>query len=485
MSHRILVSEVPELLEIWDWETNTISPQKISRGSNQKVWWICLNGHESYQQSPHQKTSRSSGMGCPKCNIANRAKKHTDELLAQRGSIADTHSHLIPEWDCTKNSTSPHDILAGSHMKIWWKCQNCGNSFQMTPNSRTTKGYGCPRCSVEKRGLDKRRRLLGRYGSLRESHPLIANEWDYSLNADNPDMVHSGMPDKRWWKCLHGHESYEQAIRDRVRRGYGCPKCQGEVHTSFPEQAIFYYVNNVFPDAINRYKQGGFELDILVESRRIGFEYDGLYWHRRKTERECRKDEHFKELGITVIHIKEYDQKRPMGIESPNVIWIPWHSDGRHIDEALSKVFDVLGITNRDIDIQRDRQKIWARYLSARKQRSLMSTYPTIAEEWDYERNLIEPDMVLPYSNKKVYWVCKCCNNHYEMVIGDRTGKNSGCPLCGINRRNNKQYQVKISNCKRIRSFRRENPSMSIADCARTLELSYPTVKKYWNWDDE
>ena len=34
----------PELLDEWDYEKNNklgIFPEKVSRGSNEKVWWIC------------------------------------------------------------------------------------------------------------------------------------------------------------------------------------------------------------------------------------------------------------------------------------------------------------------------------------------------------------------------------------------------------------------------------------------------------------
>jgi len=92
------------------------------------------------------------------------------------------------------------------------------------------------------------------------------------------------------------------------------------------------------------------------------------------------------------------------------------------------------------------------------------------------------PDVVTPYSRKKVHWICPDCGNRYEMVIGDRTGeKHCGCPPCGFAKRNQRQRLVQEKNIKTIASFRINNPDATIAECARSVGLSYPTVKKYWD----
>lgn len=61
-----LVTTHPQILEEWDYSKNTISPSKITYASHKKVWWICNKGH-SWQAPPY---SRTSGKGCPECNIS-------------------------------------------------------------------------------------------------------------------------------------------------------------------------------------------------------------------------------------------------------------------------------------------------------------------------------------------------------------------------------------------------------------------------------
>lgn len=59
----------------------------------------------------------------------------------------------------------------------------------------------------------------------------------------------------------------------------------------------------------------------------------------------------------------------------------------------------------------------------------LQTKNPMLASEWDYERNGdLTPNMVLPRSMKKVWWVCKK-GHHFEATIDNRT-VGSGCPIC-------------------------------------------------------
>lgn len=58
--------QYPKLLDEWDYEKNVpLLPDYFSRGSNQKVWWKCKNGH-SWQA---QISNRCNGTGCPKCKM--------------------------------------------------------------------------------------------------------------------------------------------------------------------------------------------------------------------------------------------------------------------------------------------------------------------------------------------------------------------------------------------------------------------------------
>ena len=67
------------------------------------------------------------------------------------------------------------------------------------------------------------------------------------------------------------------------------------------------------------------------------------------------------------------------------------------------------------------------------KQGSLLTNYPELMKEWDYERNSqlgLDPERLLPGSHKKAWWICKTCGRNWFAVIGNRT-KGHGCTICG------------------------------------------------------
>lgn len=55
----------------------------------------------------------------------------------------------------------------------------------------------------------------------------------------------------------------------------------------------------------------------------------------------------------------------------------------------------------------------------------------TLLDEWDYEKNDIDPKEIDYDSTKKVFWKCKKCDFNFELSVNARTNfYNSGCPLC-------------------------------------------------------
>ena len=59
--------------------------------------------------------------------------------------------------------------------------------------------------------------------------------------------------------------------------------------------------------------------------------------------------------------------------------------------------------------------------------------YPSIAKEWNYILNFNGPEEYLPYSNKRVSWICE--NGHqWEDKINNRTVNGLTCPYCNGSR---------------------------------------------------
>ena len=84
---------------------------------------------------------------------------------------------------------------------------------------------------------------------------------------------------------------------------------------------------------------------------------------------------------------------------------------------------------NINVDVNRDRQKIWSQYIFSEKNNSLQALYPQIADEWDYKLNEgLQPDQVSIGSHKKFHWICEK-GHRYEIDIKHRVS-GTGCPYC-------------------------------------------------------
>lgn len=190
----------PELIPEWS-DKNMLTPQKVSFGSNQMVWWIGACEHE-WQASPK---ARSNGAGCPYCS--------GKRVLQGVNDLATIDSHLVDEWDTEKNDISPVEVTAGSSKVVWWK-DKYGHTWQASIKNRVN-GSGCPYCSGNK--------VLRGFNDLATLYPEIAAEWSEKNLSIRPTEVLPFSNKKVWWKCKKGHE-WKTLISDRTR-GSGCPYC--------------------------------------------------------------------------------------------------------------------------------------------------------------------------------------------------------------------------------------------------------------------
>lgn len=337
----------------------------------------------------------------------------------------------MKEWDDNTNSSMglfPEVLSPYSHKKASWKCYSCGNVWIAAINSRS-RGRGCPNCKVKK--ISQALRKVKPKNSLFERFPHIAEEWHPTKNETiTPKDVNSGSSDKYWWKCKYGHE-WEATVNNRTSSHTNCPKCSDEMHTSFPEQAVFYYLSHHFA-CQNRALIENREVDIYIPDKSIGIEYDGRYYHKKADRiREEEKDAFLHDIGVRIIRIKEdtFNQVEPNCIH-----YIYSSSNYRQLDWAISELLKMFNI-EEVVDVDANQVDILGQYVQSIKDSSLQAKYPELAEEWDVDSNNgIAPDMISAGSHKKVFW--RCNENHtYCASINARVryykqGKSFGCPYC-------------------------------------------------------
>ena len=393
----------PTIAKEWNYEMNNrLTPENVLPNSHKKVWWICEKGHE-YQAFI---LDRNRGTGCPYCS-GRLAIKGENDLLTINPSLAS-------EWNHERNGNfTPKNILPNSNKKVWWRCKN-GHEWQAVVCTRN-KGAGCPYCAGQL--------PIAGYNDLQTSNPFISKEWNYAKNNGlTPTDVMPNSNISVWWICEKGHE-WRATIYHR-NNGQGCPACNSESHTSFPEYAIVYYLTKYNCDVVHLYKDRGYELDIYIPSKKTAIEYDGYIWHKNKDRKDLLKNQKCLKDGITLYRIRE-------GLPPLNDTSIDFVVQERQDDLSfiIQKMLSEILEFAIDVDLVRDYIDIQNLREFTEKQNSLLAIRPDLAKEWNYAKNeKLKPEHCTSNSGKRVWW--RCSNGHeWQDTIAHRNA-GRGCPYC-------------------------------------------------------
>ncbi len=416
------------LLAEWHGEKNLLlTPKDVAKASNKIVWWKCsCCGHE-WQSNVNQ---RYRGGGCRKCGY--RRVSISRRTPKAGHALQDKCPELSVEWHPTKNGdVTPSQVPFKSNRKAWW-LGRCGHEWEASICGRTG-GNGCPVCANLK--------IIEGYNDLASTFPEVAAEWHPTKNGNltAKDVV-SKANKKVWWQCsLCGHEW--EAVIARRANGHGCPKCAKGQWTSFPEKAIAYYLGLVGLDVCENYRADwleNFELDIFIPSLNLGIEYDGYAWHQNAMRDET-KNRLCQDKGVHLIRIRE-DGCVPIDGNDGMFYYLSGRSD-QHLNEAIQYLFNTIendfGFRSPNaikIDVVTDRMEIYKLIEFRTRESSLAAAFPELVFEWNYERNgALQPELVLPYSDKKVWWKCQKHGHEWEAVVKSRS-KGRSCPICSGNR---------------------------------------------------
>ena len=383
-----------------------IDLSSITLGSNKKIWWKCEKEHEWEAKI----SDRSQGNGCPYCS--------NKKILVGYNDLATTNPELARKWHPTKNGNlTPRDVTKGSGKIVWW-LDECGHEYEKSVANKNS-GQKCPFCNNTK--------VLVGFNDLATTNPELVMQWHPTKNGNlTPYNITARSIKRVWWKCdVCGHE-WDTVLSVRIDRKSGCPKCNSERSTSFPEQAIYYYCSKYF-NAYNRYIIKNVEVDIYLQDISTAVEYDGMYYHssHEKKERDCRKDVILKRNSIRLFRIIESDENKCDG----NNIYFKVDSNYRELTWAIKKLLQYLNINKIDINLDLDSNKIYESYISLVKSNSVEKKHPELIKEWNYEKNgVLKPNMISCNSGKKIWW--KCNKGHeWQASVSNRV-KNHNCPYC-------------------------------------------------------
>ena len=211
----------PDIAKEWDYEKNApLTPDKVFTFANKKVWWKCANGHSWNTLI----STRSNGSQCPYCSEI--------ELLPGYNDLKSKYPALALEWSDKNLPLLPSAVNEKSTKNVWWKCRKCGYEWQGVIKARVN-GQQCPVC------LNKV--VLKGYNDLVTTDHAVVEDWDYERNgSDLPEHYHRSSMYYVWWHGKCGH-SWRDKIANHVIKHKGCPICEEEFDTLFPQLLLMYY----------------------------------------------------------------------------------------------------------------------------------------------------------------------------------------------------------------------------------------------------
>lgn len=425
-----LLSVMPDLAKEWHFEKNkALTPADVCVKSNRLVWWKIIEerfGKTFVLEWQATVANRTNGNGCP------YTSKPPKRLMKGFNDLASTNPNIASLWHPEKNnSIYPDMIFEFTNREYWWmhQVQKNGKTFlhecQTRPHSVTENS--CPIC----------------HGIKVITHPDIAKQWGSSNNALCIQDITEGSNKEVSWLCNDCGNKWKATVNNRTS-GSGFPKCAFRYSTSFPEQAIYYYLKKPFSNCINRDTDvlNALELDIYLPDEKITIEYNGL-WSRDSKQKQKTDEQTIQmchEKGILLIRVCEH---KLLTEHNPSVHLIhckenKYYSHLDFVMLCISKELMNVGCLQQPINanIELHHQDIRAQYVQTVKDRSLAKKFPDLLFEWDYEKNgHLTPDNITFGSSKKIWWkhtIIKRGEGHvhtWQATVNSRT-RGNGCPIC-------------------------------------------------------
>ena len=428
------IADVPEMLELWDFDKNPEDPKTVSSISRLPYYWKCkLCGYE-WPTTPRTRT-RTKGK-CPACKGTGKRPDTIKDI-----------PFLMEQWDFNKNTVDPATILISSKKKFFWKCKKCGKEWPTSPQSRYDAKGKCPSCDSNKSvqpgvndvftlvpelkkiydfeknknidiehqgwssreriackcpdcerewttiinsqilkegdsyriiGCDHKNRKTRQHVPFVSESPTLMRFWDNEKNSLDPSTTSSASDIAAYWKCPDCGYSWSAGIRSRDRsKNSKCPCCQNL---------------KKFVPGIND------ALTLLPDLKRL-YDFE-------------------KNVGIDPLSLRIGDQSTYYWWKCPDCGY-EWSSTiTTRLDRKDGKI------------IVRQCQNC---YYNSPDRLATVASKNKLMKFWDFEGNKklgLDPNLLSSHSADDAKWRCKKCGYHWTAKIRSRNGASDGCPNC-------------------------------------------------------
>lgn len=470
----------PELAAEWS-DKNEITPNDVTAGSHERVWWKGKCGHE-WKVSVG---NRTYGSGCPYCTTRATLKGFNDlvtlrpDLVAEwnyekngdlkpedfrpfarkkvwwrcknghewqaslngrsRGygcricsnkvvlkgfnDLASQRPDLAAEWSDKNLPVTPDSIVCKKEGSFWWKCSTCGNEYKAWLCHRIRYGTGCPYCSCLK--------VKAGFNDLKTTDPDIAKDWDYDGNGSllPEDFFRRALRSVKW-KCGNGH-SYSMSIYDRTVNGKSCVICDVIFRATFSELLILLWVKRC---GIS-HEMGTDYGEIFLPELSLAFEAECVSLEKQQAQKKKKSD--LRKQGITFTILPRATELEKDAVKIRDLFrrhGINIKADIKADIEQLKKEF--FGADYREAPYDgggefKDVLGANVKYTKIMKTVPLNEANPELIDEWSEKNFPFKPEDEDARSTGKVWWKCRKCGSEWLGIICNRTSKKkSGCHVC-------------------------------------------------------
>ena len=296
-STKPLAETHPEVAKQWHPTKNgDLTPNEFTAGSHKKFWWKCDKADDHEWMTAI--SNRSRGRGCSVC---------AGRTVVLSNCLATLNPDLAKEWHPTKNGDlTPYDFTAGSHKKVWWKCDKGDDHEWMSAVSTRSNDIGCSVCAG---------RTVVLSNCLATLNPDLAKEWHPTKNGDlTPYDFTLSSNKKFWWKCDKGDDHEWTTSVNNRSNGNGCPFCtltpQSKQELTITFELIKFF-KDINPKGFKTIVNGKlWSIDIYIPQLKLGIEFDGSYWHKDKRALDKLKTEKLEEEGFEIFRVRQEPLKR-------------------------------------------------------------------------------------------------------------------------------------------------------------------------------
>jgi hypothetical protein len=157
-----------------------------------------------------------------------------------------------------------------------------------------------------------RKTSLEKWGT---TNPILSDEARkrFKITGDSNYISYEGSGISKLW-CEQGHiymintSHYSNRTKNNTTI---CTVCHPiGTSRSIKEDDVYNFITNIYNGEVIQSYRNGLEIDIYLPELKLGFEFNGLYWHSEKYKSKDyhrNKTDYFNELGIRIVHIWEDD----------------------------------------------------------------------------------------------------------------------------------------------------------------------------------